>query len=646
MLRVIATIFVIIIQQLVNANNYYNNATLQKYGKNVCTIEEVFYDGNNDLPTMYREHGLTLDNRQKQTCGHITLSRNECCEGFKQLKGLPGCTIVKSPNNMLETIKLLGANEFARYAMQCGLFDILEIGGPYTLFVPTDEAFAKMDKSLKLALVSRKLTTSELIKYHVVPYRLITHNMTSNTLLETLNDGLHLRFNKHFNQVETINCVKLIRKNRIAKNGVVHLINTVLNPHIYSNRNLVQIINQNTELTIFSKMIETSRMHQSLKETFQTYTVLAPIDNVLRKLPNNQLSRILDDEKLSKEFILKHLLPTTICLSAITEGQIIKTLGDDHSIKFNCDALNSATTQGYCIKSDLKLTFNGILYAVNFDLSNYNEGKTVLQIMNDMGLTEFLQIVNIAGLAQTFDTKNMLTVFAPSNQAIKSIDSTELYCIKTDSGYAKTFVEYHIAKEVVTPKNIYDNKIVETFIPGQYLRLQCVQNTFGVEGQLLNLQHKVGFNGIVHLTNQVLMPSTISVHDIISKNNSFSIFMRAVNLLDILPATSPEFCGNHNTYFIPTNNAFKKLGIDRLIWIFNNPLYMRTILHNHQVERVLSTKLLKKHWQYEIQTKNKTIILSHRGNKLMVNNVEVIEADLMTTNGIVHVVDDLILPQY
>ncbi|XP_050523657.1 periostin isoform X2 [Daktulosphaira vitifoliae] len=600
MLRVIATIFVIIIQQLVNANNYYNNATLQKYGKNVCTIEEVFYDGNNDLPTMYREHGLTLDNRQKQTCGHITLSRNECCEGFKQLKGLPGCTIVKSPNNMLETIKLLGANEFARYAMQCGLFDILEIGGPYTLFVPTDEAFAKMDKSLKLALVSRKLTTSELIKYHVVPYRLITHNMTSNTLLETLNDGLHLRFNKHFNQVETINCVKLIRKNRIAKNGVVHLINTVLNPHIYSNRNLVQIINQNTELTIFSKMIETSRMHQSLKETFQTYTVLAPIDNVLRKLPNNQLSRILDDEKLSKEFILKHLLPTTICLSAITEGQIIKTLGDDHSIKFNCDALNSATTQGYCIKSDLKLTFNGILYAVNFDLSNYNEGKTVLQIMNDMGLTEFLQIVNIAGLAQTFDTKNMLTVFAPSNQAIKR----------------------------------------------QYLRLQCVQNTFGVEGQLLNLQHKVGFNGIVHLTNQVLMPSTISVHDIISKNNSFSIFMRAVNLLDILPATSPEFCGNHNTYFIPTNNAFKKLGIDRLIWIFNNPLYMRTILHNHQVERVLSTKLLKKHWQYEIQTKNKTIILSHRGNKLMVNNVEVIEADLMTTNGIVHVVDDLILPQY
>lgn len=42
----------------------------------------------------------------------------------------------------METVKSLGANVFARYAKQTGLFDTLGIGGPYTLFVPTDEAFA------------------------------------------------------------------------------------------------------------------------------------------------------------------------------------------------------------------------------------------------------------------------------------------------------------------------------------------------------------------------------------------------------------------------------------------------------------------------------------------------------------------------
>lgn len=43
---------------------------------------------------------------------------------------------------MLETARELGAEEFVRYVRQNGLHDLLTGGGPYTLFVPTDEAFA------------------------------------------------------------------------------------------------------------------------------------------------------------------------------------------------------------------------------------------------------------------------------------------------------------------------------------------------------------------------------------------------------------------------------------------------------------------------------------------------------------------------
>lgn len=47
-------------------------------------------------------------------------------------------------------------------------------------------------------------------------------------------------------------------------------------------------------------MLEVSRMHQSLKETFQTLTVFVPTDNVLQRIPQNQLRRILNDETLSR----------------------------------------------------------------------------------------------------------------------------------------------------------------------------------------------------------------------------------------------------------------------------------------------------------------------------------------------------------
>jgi uncharacterized surface protein with fasciclin (FAS1) repeats len=46
-------------------------------------------------------------------------------------------------------------------------------------------------------------------------------------------------------------------------------------------------------------------------------------------------------------------------------------------------------------------------------------GKSALQIMQHLGLSDFVQIVNIAGLAQTFENFNTLTVFAPTNQAFR-----------------------------------------------------------------------------------------------------------------------------------------------------------------------------------------------------------------------------------
>jgi len=47
-------------------------------------------------------------------------------------------------------------------------------------------------------------------------------------------------------------------------------------------------------------MLEVSRMHQSLKEPFQTLTVMVPTDMALQRFPQNQLGRILNDETLSK----------------------------------------------------------------------------------------------------------------------------------------------------------------------------------------------------------------------------------------------------------------------------------------------------------------------------------------------------------
>lgn len=629
--------------------NYYHhnrNTTLHKYGPNVCAVEEI--SSGNGGGTTYRERGWPIDDRQHRTCGQNTIVRYECCLGFKSVYGCPGCTGVKPTKNVLETAQELGASEFVRYVRQHGLYDSLTSGGPYTIFVPTDEAFSKMDNAHRSAMESYE-SAIEILRYHVVPLRIVTQNVSSNEMLNTLNDGLQLRFNKYSTKIETINCVTILRKNRIAQNGVVHLINSVLSPYSYSNRNLMQIINQNQDLTVFSKMLEVSRMHQSLKETFQTLTVMVPTDMAFQRFPQNQLRRILSDETLSKAFVLKHILPTPICLSAVTEDQYVRSLADSNNyVKFSCDVKHTVTAQGNCINNDLKLSSNGIIYAINFALSS-EEGKSALQIMQHLGLSEFVQIVNIAGLAQTFENFNALTIFAPTNKAFRCMNPMEMYHIRSDPSAARAFVDFHVGRQIMTAENIYDGKTVETFAPGKQLRLQCVQNEFGVEGRRIHFQTVRGYNGAVHVVDHVLYPPTISVEDLIRKNDSFSLYAQAMDL--VLGASSEgrmsfEFCsGVHNTYFIPTDYAFRKLGAVELNRLFGNPTRMRQILDNHQADRILPSALIGTRQQYEIKTKNEIVRVSNEGDKFMVNEAEIIETDIITTNGLVHVVDDLILPQ-
>lgn len=97
----------------------------------------------------------------------------------------------------------------------------------------------------------------------------------------------------------------------------------------------------------------------------------------------------------------------------------------------------------------------------------------------------------------------------------------ELYHIRTNPSAARVFVDFHVAKEIITPEHIYDGKIVESLARGKQLRLQCVQNEFGVEGRRIDFQTPVGYNGAVHVVNRVLYPPAISVESLIGKNDSF-----------------------------------------------------------------------------------------------------------------------------
>jgi len=111
---------------------------------------------------------------------------------------------------------------------QAGLVDALKGQGPYTLFAPTDEAFAKIPKDKLQALLKDKEALTAVLTYHVIPANVTADQVVNLTSAKTL-QGQSI-------SIDTTNGVKVnnanvIKADIMASNGVIHVIDEVIMPN-------------------------------------------------------------------------------------------------------------------------------------------------------------------------------------------------------------------------------------------------------------------------------------------------------------------------------------------------------------------------------------------------------------------------------
>lgn len=108
-----------------------------------------------------------------------------------------------------------------------GLVETLQGPGPFTVFAPTDEAFAKIPKADLDALLADKAKLSAVLTYHVVPGKVMAKDVTGLSAAKTVN-GQELK-------IDTTSGVKIdnatvIKTDIEASNGVIHVIDAVMLP--------------------------------------------------------------------------------------------------------------------------------------------------------------------------------------------------------------------------------------------------------------------------------------------------------------------------------------------------------------------------------------------------------------------------------
>jgi uncharacterized surface protein with fasciclin (FAS1) repeats len=108
------------------------------------------------------------------------------------------------------------------------LVGALQQPGPYTVFAPTDKAFAKVPKRKLRALARNKAKLKSVLLYHVVARKLPAAKVVERKGAKTLN-GKRVRFRLRKGDV-FVNRAKVTTADVMASNGVIHVINRVLLP--------------------------------------------------------------------------------------------------------------------------------------------------------------------------------------------------------------------------------------------------------------------------------------------------------------------------------------------------------------------------------------------------------------------------------
>jgi uncharacterized surface protein with fasciclin (FAS1) repeats len=143
------------------------------------------------------------------------------------LSALAFAAFSASAKDIVDTAVAAGKfNTLAAALQAAGLVDTLKGPGPFTVFAPTDEAFAKIPKADLDALLKDKAKLSAVLTYHVVSGKVMAKDVKAGKVKSVQGSDLTLGTMGGV----TVDAAKVVQADIVADNGVIHVIDSVVLP--------------------------------------------------------------------------------------------------------------------------------------------------------------------------------------------------------------------------------------------------------------------------------------------------------------------------------------------------------------------------------------------------------------------------------
>ena len=292
-----------------------------------------------------------------------------------------------------------------------------------------------------------------------------------------------------------------------------------------------------------------------------------------------------------------------------------------------------------------KIMFTAVmLVAATISTATFAQEKTIVQTAIDAGnFKTLVTAVKAAGLVDTLNGHTKFTVFAPTDAAFAKVDPATLQSLLKPENKSQLaqVLTYHVLSGSVMARDAYDLNAAPT-VNGQRLNLDFRGDSLQVGDAQIVVTDIPCSNGVIHVIDTVLIPEFNTIPATAQAAGQFNTLVAAVGaagLAEVLGSEGPF------TVFAPTDEAFSNLpsGTVETLLKPENKQDLINILKYHVIAgRVYASDAVKAGKASTLLGRSVDIGLMASG--VTINNAKVVAKNIDTTNGVIHVIDAVLIP--
>ena len=277
--------------------------------------------------------------------------------------------------------------------------------------------------------------------------------------------------------------------------------------------------------------------------------------------------------------------------------------------------------------------------------SGAGESDLVTTAVNAGQFTTLASLLQAAGLVDTLKTGGPYTVLAPTDAAFAKVPKATLDALAADPAKLKAVLLYHVVSGSVPSSEVVKLTSAKT-LNGANVAIKVQNGAVLINDAKVVTPDVMASNGVIHVIDTVLLPSAAAAQQNIVKTAvAAGQFKTLASLLTKAGLVKTLESGKW-TVFAPTDAAFAKVPKATLAKLGNNPALLKKVLLYHVVKgAVPASKVVTLNGKSVVTAAGVPVKITVSGGSVFLNgSTRVTKTDVKASNGLIHVINKVLIP--